>query len=144
VLRRRLLIEAILKGKFMPIQDALPILGFVKGLATNAIGDSDPINVPQVGRGYVVQAVYAYNGTGDNTLTAVGVFGAPAGAGAVIVANAALGAAHATSSGVTARTVAATAVTPAVTADNLYVRVGTVSGIPGTTIDVVIYGYALP
>jgi hypothetical protein len=128
----------------MPFQDALPILAFVKGLPTNAVGDSDPLNIPQVGRGYVVQAVHAYNGTGDNTLTAIGVFTAPTAGGAVIVANAALGATHATSAGVTARTVAATATTPVVTADNLYVRVGTVSGIPGTTIDVVIHGYALP
>lgn len=45
---------------------------------------------------------------------------------------------------VSERTVAATGVTPKVTDDVLYVRVGTASGVAGTTVDVVIYGYELP
>jgi hypothetical protein len=45
---------------------------------------------------------------------------------------------------VSERTVAATGVTPAVTDDNLYIRVGTASGVAGSTVDVVVYGYLLP
>lgn len=45
---------------------------------------------------------------------------------------------------VSERTVAATGVTPAVTDDNQYVRIGTASGVAGSTIDIAIYGYVLP
>ena len=45
---------------------------------------------------------------------------------------------------VSERTVAATGVTPKVTDDKLYIRVGTASGVAGTTVDVAIYGYELP
>lgn len=129
----------------MPLIDALPILGVAKAVPTDtATTDAATIDVPVNGSGYVVTAVLAYNSSGDNTLATLGVFGAAGGTGAAIVANAALGATHAASTGVTSRTVAATATTPAVTADSLYIRVGTASGVADSTIDVVVYGYALP
>ena len=71
------------------------------------------------------------------------MFGAAAGGGAAIVADAALtGVTGATV--VSQRTVAATAVTPAVRTESLFVRIGTASGVAGSTVDVVIYGRKLP
>jgi hypothetical protein len=40
--------------------------------------------------------------------------------------------------------VAATGLTPVVTDDVLYVRVGTASGVAGSTIDIAIVGFELP
>ena len=45
---------------------------------------------------------------------------------------------------VSERTVAATAITPIVTADKLYLRVGTASGVAGSKVKVAIHGYNLP
>lgn len=126
--------------------DTLPIIGFAKAIATDtASTDAATITVPVAGgKGYIIDSVVAYNSSGDNTLATLGVFTAAAGAGVTIVANAALGATHAAATGVTQRTVAATAVTPRVTASTLYLRVGTASGVAGSTIDVVVYGRKLP
>ena len=44
---------------------------------------------------------------------------------------------------VSKRTLAATATTPVITDDNQYIRIGTASGVSGTTVDVQIYGYIL-
>lgn len=131
----------------MSLIDAQPILGFAKGVRTDtATTDAAVIDIPIApgAPGVVVDAVYVYNASGDNTLATLGVFTAAGGAGATIVANAALGATHAASTGVTARTVAATAITPAVRTEQLFVRVGTASGVAGSTVDVVVYGRKLP
>lgn len=125
----------------------MPILGFAKGVLTNVTNtDSAVIDIPiaPAQPGVVVDAVYVYNAVGDNTLTTLGVFTAAAGGGAVIVANAALGATHAAATGVTARTVAATAITPAVRAESLFIRIGTASGVANSAVDVVVYGRKLP
>lgn len=129
----------------MSMIDALPVLGVARAVKTDgATTDAAVINIPVNGKGYVVKYVTVYNAQGGSSaLATLGVFGAAAGAGAAIVADAALtGVTGATV--VSERTVAATAITPAVTADNLYVRIGTASGVAGSTVDVVIHGYALP
>jgi len=59
------------------------------------------------------------------------------------VADAAL-TTHTAANVVSSRTVAATGVTPVVADDLLYVRVGTASGVAGSTIDVAIVGIELP
>ena len=130
----------------MSLIDSLPILGFAKGVPTaTASTDAAEIAVPvPPGQGFIVDSVVVYNASGDNTLTTLGVFTAAGGTGATIVSNAALGATHATATGVTARTVAAPATTPIVRAESLFVRVGTASGVAGSTVDVVIYGRKLP
>lgn len=69
--------------------------------------------------------------------------GGAGGTGTVIVSDAAL-TTHTAANVASARTVASTALTPIVTDDKLYVRVGTASGVAGSTIDVVIYGEVLP
>lgn len=129
----------------MPLQDAISVLGFAKGVRTDAATtDAAIIEIPQVGAGYVVTSVLVYNATGGSSATAtLGVFGAAAGASPTIVADAAL-TTHTGATIVSSRTVAATAATPVVTADRLYVRIGTASGVAGTAVDIAIAGYALP
>jgi hypothetical protein len=127
--------------------DALPILGFAKGVRTDtATTDAAVIEIPvsPAAPGFIVDSVHVYNAQGGSSASAtLGVFGAAGGGGAVIVADAAL-------TGVTgptvvsARTVAATAVTPAVRVESLFVRIGTASGVAGSTVDVVIHGRKLP
>lgn len=128
----------------MPLIDSLQILGFAEIATDVASTDGAIIDIPSRGSGNVILYVTVYGATGDNTLTTFGVFGAAAGAGAAIVANAALGATHAASTGVTQRTVAATALTPIVTADKVYLRVGTASGVANSKVKVAIVGYNLP
>lgn len=129
----------------MPMIDGYPILGIAKAVKTDAAStDAAIINIPVVGSGYVIKEVVVYNAQGGSSATAtLSVRGSAGGTGTSIVADAAL-------TGVTgptivsARTVAATAVTPAVKDDNQYIRVGTASGVAGSTVDVVVYGYVLP
>jgi hypothetical protein len=128
----------------MPMQDAIQILGFAKAVPTSvAATDAATINVPQIGVGYVVTSVLCYNAVGNNATATLGVFGAAAGAAPIIVADAAL-TTHTAANVVSSRTIAATATTPVVTSDFLTIRVGTASGVAGSTIDIVIAGYALP
>lgn len=129
----------------MPMIDGYPILGFAKAVKTDtASTDAAIINIPVVGKGYVIKAVAVYNALGGSSaLATLSVRGTAGGAGTSIVADAAL-TTHTGATIVSERTVAATGVTPAVTDDNLYVRITTASGVAGTTVDVAIYGYALP
>lgn len=84
-----------------------------------------------------------YNASGNNATATLSVRGTAGGSGTSIVADAAL-TTHTGATVVSERTVAATGVTPLVTDDILYIRVGTASGVSGSTIDVAIYGYELP
>lgn len=128
----------------MPLTDAFQILGFAEIATDVATTDAAVIDIPTRGSGNVVKYVTVYGATGDNTLTTLGVFTAAGGTGATIVADAALGATHAGATGVSERTVAATAITPIVTADDLYLRVGTASGVAGSKVKVAVHGYNLP
>ena len=88
--------------------------------------------------------MYCYNASGGSSASAtLSVRGTEGGAGTSIVADAAL-TTHTGATVVSARTVAATGVTPVVTDDVLYIRVGTASGVAGSTIDVAIVGFELP
>lgn len=126
----------------MALQDAFAHLGFKKTIATaTASTDAAEIDIPV--QSFRVTHVTFYNASGNNALATVGVFTGAGGTGATIVANAAL-TTHTASTVVTEATVAATALTPRVTADKLYIRVGTASGVAGSTIDVIVHGYAIP
>jgi hypothetical protein len=125
----------------MPLIDAVPCL-VAKGVLTDtASTDAFVINVP-VPR-YTVRRVTVYNASGNVATATLSVRGGPGGTGTSIVADAAL-------TGVTGstvvndRTVAATGVTPAVTDDLLYIRIGTASGVAGATIDVAVVIEPLP
>ena len=128
----------------MPLVDTVPCLFAKAVLTSTATSDAAVIQVPQVGRGYTVRRVTVYNAQGGSSATAtLGVFTGAGGTGATIVADAAL-------TGVTGptvvsdRTVAATGVTPVVTSPLLYVRIGTASGVAGTTVDVAVVIEPLP
>ena len=106
-----------------------------------ATTDAATINIPA--RNYIITGVYAYNASGNNGSATLSVRGTAGGAGTSIVADAAL-TTHTAANVVSSRTVAATGVTPVVADDVLYVRVGTASGVAGSTIDVAIVGLELP
>lgn len=85
-----------------------------------------------------------YNASGGSSASAtLSVRGGAGGTGTSVVADAAL-TTHTGATVVSSRTVAATGLTPVVTDDVLYVRVGTASGVAGSTIDVAIVGFDLP
>jgi hypothetical protein len=126
----------------MPVQDSYQCL-VAKAVKTDtASTDAYILPIPYTGKGYAVRRVTVYNSrlgttgaTANGATATLSVYGAAAAGGAVIVADAAL-------TGLTGstivlyRTVAATALTPLVTAANLYIRVGTASGVANSVIDV--------
>lgn len=92
------------------------------------------VNIPVAARGYTVRRVTCYDAQGGSSASAtLSVRGGPGGTGTSVVADAAL-TTHTGPTVVSDRTVAATGVTPAVTDNNLYVRIGTASGVAGTSI----------
>lgn len=127
----------------MAMIDSWSLLGFVKGVKTDtASTDAGVIDIPC--RNYVIKGVTAYNAQGGSSATAtLSVRGGAGGTGTTVVADAAL-TTHTGPTIVSERTVAATGVTPLVSDDKQYIRIGTASGVAGTTVDVAIYGYALP
>jgi len=134
----------------MALQDATN--AFVcRGIRTDtASTDAFILPIPYTGKGYTVRRVTVYNSrllatgaTANGATATLGVFGSAAGAGTSVVANAAL-------TGLTGstivldRTVAATGISPLVTDTNLYIRVGTASGVTDSAIDVVVVIEPLP
>lgn len=126
----------------MPLIDSQHILGFAKAVPTaTAATDAATINIPC--KNYIITGVYCYNASGNNSSATLSVRGSAGGSGTSIVADAAL-TTHTAANVVSSRTVAATGLTPVVTDDVLYVRVGTASGVAGSTIDIAIVGFELP
>jgi hypothetical protein len=129
----------------MSFVDAIPVLGFAKGVRTDvAATDAAEIDIPvALASGFIIDSVHVYNASGNVATATLGVFTGAGGTGVTIVADAALTGVSGPTI-VSARTVAATAVTPIVRADRVFVRIGTASGVAGATIDVVIHGRKLP
>ena len=129
----------------MSFVDAIPVLGFAKGVLTDtAATDAAIIEVPIAPvSGFIVDSVHVYNASGNVATATLGVFTGAGATGVTIVADAALTGVSGPTI-VSARTVAATAVTPVVRADRLFIRIGTASGVAGATIDVAIHGRKLP
>lgn len=127
----------------MPMIDSQHILGFAKAIKTDTANtDAATINIPC--KNYIITGVYVYNASGGSSASAtLSVRGGAGGTGTSIVADAAL-TTHTAANVVSSRTVAATGLTPVVTDDLLYVRVGTASGVAGSTIDIAIVGFELP
>lgn len=127
----------------MAMLDSYPVLGFAKSVKTDtASTDAAIIDIPC--KDYAVKQVTVYNAQGGSSASAtLSVRGGAGGTGTTIVSDAAL-TGHTAANVASARTVPATALTPIVTDDKLYIRVGTASGVAGSTIDVVIYGEVLP
>ena len=126
----------------MALSDSFPHLGFRKDIATDVATTDFEIDIPSAA--YVVKYVVVYDASGDNSLATLGVFTEAEGAGTTIVTDAALTTHDGAAADVSERTVIAPATTLKVTADKLYVRIGTASGEAGTTISVAVYGYELP
>lgn len=134
----------------MPLKDSYQCL-VAKGVKTDT-GSTDAavIAVPFGGRGYAVRRVTVYNSrdgvtgaTVNGATASISVRGGAGGTGTSFVADAAL-------TGLTGstialdRTIAATALSPVPTDQNLYVRVGTASGVAGSVVDVAVEYSALP
>lgn len=135
----------------MASKDGYPLL-YAIGVATDAATtDAATIAVPVPGNSSIaVRRVTVYNSrilateaTANNATATFGVFTGAGGTGVTIVADAAM-AALTGNTVVNAATVAATATTPKVTAANLYIRIGTASGVAGSGIDVMIEYSVLP
>lgn len=132
------------------LQDSYPCV-FAKGVLTDtASTDAYILPIPFTGRGYAVRRVTVHNSrlittgaTANGATASLSVRGTAGGAGTSIVADAAL-------TGLTGstivldRTVAATGISPIVTDQNLYIRVGTASGVANSAIDVCIEYSILP
>lgn len=134
----------------MPLQDTYACLVAKNVKTDTATTDAYILPVPWTGKGYAIRRVTVYNSrllttgaTANGATASVGVFGSAAGAGVSVVADAALlGLTGSTI--VLDRTVAATGISPLVTGANLYIRVGTASGVANSVVDVAIEISALP
>ncbi len=124
----------------MALKDGISLLGYAKGVKTDTAA-TDAAIIDLAASPAHVLGVIAYGANGNNATATLGVFTAAAGGGTAVVADAAL-TTHTTALINSARTVAAPAIP--VTAPKLYVRVGTASGVAGSTIDVAVYGLTLP
>lgn len=134
----------------MALQEGYPCV-YVRAVPTDtATTDGAYVDIPNAAQGYAVRRVTVYKSrlastgaTVDGATATLGLFTGAGGTGVTIVANAAL-------TGLTGstivldRTVAATALTPLVTATRIYLRTGTASGTTGTVIDVAIEYSVLP
>jgi hypothetical protein len=128
----------------MSTRDAVPCIEVGQFRTDVANSDAAVVDIPAAFRGYAVRRVTVYDAQGGSSASAtLSVRGGPGGTGTSIVADAAL-------TGVTGptvvsdRTVAATGVTPLVTDAKLYFRIGTASGVAGTTVRAVIEISRLP
>lgn len=126
----------------MAMIDGVSKLGIARNVKTDT-ASTDAAFVPIPANRYIVTDVIAHNALGGSSASAtVSVRGGAGGTGTSVVADAAL-TGHTGATVVTKRTLAATATTPVITDDGLYIRVGTASGVAGTTCDFDIYGYDL-
>lgn len=134
----------------MSLQEGYPCV-VIRAVPTDVANtDGAYVDIPNAAQGYAVRRVTVYKSrevstgaTANGATATLGVFTAAAGGGVTIVANAAL-------TGLTGstivldRTVAATALTPLVTATRLYFRTGTASGVAGSVIDIAVEYSVLP
>ena len=117
---------------------AIRLLAFASAVPVSATGDAAvtlPINNTS---SYNVQFVAITNANVDVSGGALAIWTAPAGTGTEIVTNASL-TSNTSSTYVTNSTVVAGTKATRLTAQTLYVRVGT--AVAGGTVDVFVYGY---
>jgi hypothetical protein len=114
---------------------AIRLLAVATGVNVNATGDQAVLQVLNT-TNYSVSNVVFTNASTSLTTAAAGLFTAPSAGGTAIVSNAALSALT-SSTVVSQRTVASTAIQ---SAQNLYLNVGTAQGA-AATMDIYVYGY---
>lgn len=117
---------------------AIRLLFVATGIPISATGDSTVTLPAQNVTTYNVTAVAITNANKDVSGGALAIWTAPAGAGTNIVANATL-TSQTTASYVTNATVVTATKAAALTAQTLYVNVGT--AVAGGTVDIYVYGY---
>jgi hypothetical protein len=117
---------------------AIRLLAYASGVPISQTGDASvtlPINNTT---SYSVQNVAITNANKDVSSGALAIWTLPAGAGTEIVSNAAL-TGNTSSAFVTNSTVVSTTKTANISAQTLYVKVGT--AVSGGTVDIFVYGY---
>jgi hypothetical protein len=117
---------------------AIRLLAYASGVPISQTGDASvtlPINNTTT---YSVQNVAITNANKDVSSGALAIWTLPAGAGTEIVSNAAL-TGNTSSAFVTNSTVVSTTKTANISAQTLYVKVGT--AVSGGTVDIFVYGY---
>jgi hypothetical protein len=117
---------------------AIRLLAYASGVPISQTGDASvtiPINNTTT---YCVQNVAITNANKDVSSGALAIWTAPAGTGTEIVSNAAL-TGNTSSAFVTNSTVVSTTKTANLSAQTLYVKVGTL--VAGGTVDIFVYGY---
>jgi hypothetical protein len=117
---------------------AIRLLAYASGVPIGQTGDASvtlPINNTT---SYSVQNVAITNANKDVSSGALAIWTLPAGTGTEIVSNAAL-TGNTSSAFVTNSTVVSTTKTANISAQTLYVKVGT--AVSGGTVDIFVYGY---
>ena len=117
---------------------AIRLLAYASSVPISQTGDASvtlPINNTTT---YAVTNVAITNANKDVSSGALAIWTAPAGQGTEIVSNAAL-TGNTSSAFVTNSTVVSTTKTANISAQTLYVRVGT--AVSGGTVDIFVYGY---
>jgi hypothetical protein len=117
---------------------AIRLLAYASSVPISQTGDASvtlPINNTTT---YSVQNVAITNANKDVSSGALAIWTLPAGAGTEIVSNAAL-TGNTSSAFVTNSTVVSTTKTANISAQTLYVKVGT--AVSGGTVDIFVYGY---
>jgi hypothetical protein len=117
---------------------AIRLLAYASGVPISATGDSS-VTLPVFNTSsYSIQNVAITNANKDVSGGALAIWTAPAGTGTEVVTNASL-TSNTSSAYVTNATVVAGTKTTNLSAQTLYVKVGT--AVSGGTVDIFVYGY---
>lgn len=128
----------------MPNQDAIAPLVVFKGVRTDTIGDT-VLPVPLASLGWAPVSIAYYGANGSQGLARIGLFTGANATGTTVRLALGLDAAGITgpeSVLVLAASAGARALVNPTTF--LYVNCGVASGVSGSTVDIAIYGHALP
>jgi hypothetical protein len=129
----------------MPAIDAMPPLIVAKQVPTDRVGDAAVIPLGLAARAFLSLRAHFYNSVGDNSTapTNIAVYGGPNQTGQVYVSQTSLSTLL-TGSDVTFRNMSAGGAGAVQAPRDAYVYVTLASGSPGSTIDIAVFGYALP
>ena len=116
---------------------AIRLLAVINGASVGTTGDTATFAI-QNSTSYCIQNVAITNANKDVSTAALAIWTGPAGTGTEVVTNAAL-TSNTSSAYVTNATVVAGTKTTNLSAQTLYVKVGT--AVVGGTVDIYVYGY---
>lgn len=124
----------------MSNQDAIAPLVIFKGVRTDVLGDT-ALPVPLASAGWMPTLIHYYNSNANQSTARVGIFTGASATGTTVRPSFSL---SSMVDRTVVRSLAAASITTLVVPNMVYINCDTVSGVPGSTIDVAIYGYALP